>query len=394
MPELHKLVAASLSGLDAGKYGDGSGLWLHKRNRAAGKWLFLHKSGGRRREMGLGTYPDVTLKQARDQARKWREVIRCGFDPITERNKERRKAERRMHLLRDVAQDAFEARKAELKGDGKDGRWFSPLELHILPRLGARPVADIDQLAVRDTLAPIWHEKAGTARKAITRLSIVLRHAAALGLDVDLQAIDKAKALLGAQRHTVAHIPSVPWRDVPTFYESLNGGTTTHLALRLLILTGVRSKPLRFMHESQIEGDVWTIPPELMKSRKGAAESFRVPLSTEAMAIVARTQPKDGFLFPASRKGVISDATMSRLMERREMTARPHGFRSSLREWIDEATSTPFEVAEMTLAHKVGGSVERAYRRSDYLEQRRILLQRWASYVTAKSADVVNIARG
>jgi integrase len=298
-----------------------------------------------------------------------------------------------MHLLRDIALDAFESRKAELKDDGKAGRWLSPLEIHVLPKLGARPVAEIDQLAVRDTLAPIWHEKADTARKAITRLSIVLRHAAALGLDVDLQATDKAKALLGAQRHKVEHIPSLPWREVPTFFESLNEGTTTHLALRMLILTGVRSKPLRFMHESQIEGGVWTIPAELMKGRKNAEEPFRVPLSTEAHEIIEQTDPKDGFLFPAVRKGVISDATMARLMERRGMVERPHGFRSSLREWIDEATSTPFEVAEMTLAHKVGGSVERAYRRSDYLDQRKILLERWAAHITAKSADVVSIAR-
>ncbi|MEP5155184.1 integrase arm-type DNA-binding domain-containing protein [Planktotalea sp.] len=359
----------------------------------AGKWLFFHTSGGRRREMGLGPFPDVTLKQARGQARKWREVVRQGLDPITERNKERRQAERRMHLLRDVALDAFEARKAELKDDGKAGRWLSPLDLHVLPKLGARPVAEIDQLAVRDTLAPIWHEKADTARKAITRLSIVLRHAAALGLDVDLQATDKAKALLGAQRHKVTHIASLPWREVPAFYESLSEGTTTHLALRLLILTGVRSKPLRFMHESQVEGDVWTIPAELMKSRKDAAEPFRVPLSIEALEILSETTSKDGFFFPAVRKGVISDATMSRLMERRKMDERPHGFRSSLREWIDEATSTPYEVAEMSIAHKVGGSVERAYRRSDYLDQRRIVLQRWAAHVTKKSADVVSIVR-
>jgi integrase len=392
MAETKKLISAALAGLDAGKYGDGGNLWLHKRTRTAGKWIFYYRIAGRRREMGLGPFPDVSLRQARDAARKWREIVREGLDPIAVREQERRKAESNLHLLRDIALDAFESRKADLKGDGTAGRWFSPLELHILPKLGARQVSDIDQIAVRDTLAPIWHDKADTARKAIGRLSIVLRHAAALGLDVDLQATDKAKALLGAQRHVAAHIPSLPWRSVPAFYESLCEGTVTHQALRLLILTGLRTTPIRFMHESQIEGDVWTVPAENMKSLKGKAEPFRVPLSAAALEIIDQAQPKYGFLFPAVRKGVISDATMARLMERRGMPERPHGFRSSLRGWIDEATSTPFEIAEMTLAHKVGGKVERAYRRSDYLDQRRILLERWAAYVTAKPADVVRIA--
>src|SRR5690606_37952012 len=97
-----------------------------------------------------------------------------------------------------------------------------------------------------------------------------LQHAAALGLEVDLQATAKARALLGAQRHTPKNIPAMHWRDVPAFYASLNDGTVTHLAMRLLILTGVRSKPLRFIRTDQIDGDVWTVPAERVKGRKGA----------------------------------------------------------------------------------------------------------------------------
>lgn len=391
MAQTQKLVPVQLPSLPAGKYGDGGNLWLVKRSQSAGKWIFYFKTFGRRREMGLGPYPDVSLKKARDAARVCRDLVRAGLDPIKERDRERREAERQMHLLRDVAADAFESRKAELKEDGKAGRWFSPLELHVLPKLGAIPVADIGQIEIRDTLAPIWHEKASTAQKAMNRLSICLKHAAALGLDVDLQATDKAQALLGKQRHVSQHIPAMPWREVPTFYASLDEGTTTHLALRLLILTGVRSKPLRFLHESEIDGDVWTIPSEAMKGRRGATEEFRVPLSNEALSIIGQASPRDGFLFPSPRKGVISDATMARHMERRQMAARPHGFRSSFRDWVEERTTTPHEVAEMALAHKVGGRVERSYRRTDYLDQRRVLMQRWADFVTVKAAEIVRI---
>jgi integrase len=389
-----KLSAAKVKNAAAGKYGDGDGLWLHKRTPEAGKWVLLVTVHSRRREMGLGRFPDVSLKEARLQAAQWRAVVREGLDPIKERERQKREAERNLHILADVAQDAFEARKAELKAGGKAGRWFSPLENHILPKLGMVPVSQIDQIDIRNTLSPIWHEKADTAKKALNRLRIVMRHAAALGLDVDLQATEKARQLLGQQRHTTQHIPSLHWKEVSAFYVSLNEQTVTHLALRLLILTGVRSGPLRFLKPDHIEGDVWTIPSELMKGRKGTVSDFRVPLSDEALRVIEEARPlaREGYLFPSVRKGVISDATMSRFMERRGMAERPHGFRSSLRDCLAAATDAPHEVAETVLAHTVGGKVERSYRRTDFLEQRKVLMQRWADHVMGKSGAVVRIA--
>ncbi|MDH6647538.1 UNVERIFIED_ORG: integrase [Rhizobium esperanzae] len=391
---LNKLSAMAVKNAAPGKHSDGGGLWLHKRDEGAGQWVFRYTIYGRRREMGLGSVQDVSLKDARVAAEKWRGVAAKGLDPISEREREKREAEKRLHILEDVARDAFESRKAELKGDGKAGRWFSPLEIHVLPRLGKKPVGQIDQIDIRDTLAPIWHSKAETARKALNRLDICLRHAAALGHEVDLQATDKARALLGQQRHKAENIPALPWSEVPEFYASIADGTVTHLALRLLILTGVRSTPLRFLRPNeQIQGDIWTIPGEKQKGRKDKTPDFRVPLVPEALAIIEQAKPfaRDGYLFPSVRKGVISDATMSRLMERREMASRPHGFRSSLRDWIAETTDTPFDVAEMMLAHKVGGKVERSYKRTDFLEQRRKLLERWANHVTGKSGKLLKL---
>ncbi|RVH17012.1 tyrosine-type recombinase/integrase [Sinorhizobium meliloti] len=386
----NKLTAVAVKNARPGKYSDGNGLWLHKRNDGGSQWFLRVTIHGRRREMGLGSAAEVSLKEAREAAEQWRRVARSNIDPIKERERLRREAARNLHLLEDVAKDAFESRKAELKGDGVAGRWFSPLEGHILPKLGKIPVSDIDQKDIRDTLAPIWHEKAETARKALNRLAICMRHAAALGFDVDLQATEKARALLGKQRHKATNIPALHWREVPAFYASLNEGTVTHLALRLLILTGVRSMPLRFIHEEQIEGDVWTIPAEAMKGKRDATSEFRVPLSKEALSIIeqARRHARDGFLFPSVKKGVISDATMSRLMERAEMVARPHGFRSSLRDWIAETTDTPHDIAETVLGHVVGGSVERAYRRTDFLEQRRRLMEIWAQHITSPGCQI------
>lgn len=387
---LNKLTAQAAKAAGPGKISDGGGLWLHKREDGGSQWVLRVVVHGRRREMGLGGYPTVSLREARDAADKWRGMVRQGLDPIKERERQRREAERSIHLLKDIALDAFESRKAELKGDGTAGRWFSPLELHVLPKLGKVPVADIDQRDIRDTLAPIWHTKADTARKAMNRLGICLKHAAALGLDVDLQATDKAKALLGKTRHKPTNIPAMNWREVPAFYQSLNGGTVTELALRLLILTAVRSHPLRHLRLDQIDGDVWTIPGEAMKGRRDATPDFRVPLSREALAVIEQAKPfaRDGYLFPGIRKGVISDMTMGKFMDRRELDARPHGFRSSFRDWTAEATSTPREVAETCLGHVAGGSVERAYRRTDFLEQRMALMARWSNMLTARMNKV------
>lgn len=352
--------------------------------------------------MGLGaariqpnSSTGATLKEARVQAEQWRTIVRLGKDPIKERDKQRRKAARKINTLEAIAKEAFEARKAELKDDGKAGRWFSALELHVLPKLGKVPIEEIDQRDIKNTLAPIWHTKANTAQKAIHRLAIVMRYAAALGLDVDIQATDKAKALLGKSRHVTTNVPSLDWREVPKFYESLAETTVTHLALRLLILTSLRSKPIRFCRLEEIDGDVWTVPAEIMKSQVGKAQDFRVPLSTEAVKTIELAKPfaRDGFLFPNVRRGVISDATMSRFMERREMKARPHGFRSSFRTWCAETGDVSWEVAETALAHTVGNKVERSYQRTDFLEQRRSLMEQWAGHVTGGTGEVVRMVR-
>ncbi|MBB3355324.1 integrase [Rhizobium sp. BK049] len=394
--ELHKLTAMAVKNLGPGKHADGGGLWFHKREDGGGQWVLRVTIHGRRREMGLGSAVEVSLKEARSEASKWRAIARKNIDPIKERERLKREAARHLHLLKEVAEDAFESRKAELKGDGLAGRWFTPLKLHVIPKLGTMPIAEIDQIDIRDALAPIWHDKAETAKKALNRLNICFRHAAALGLDVDIQAPEKARALLGQQRHRAKNIPAMSWRDVPSFYETLDGGTVTHLALRLLILTGVRSSPLRFLRPAeQIHDDVWIIPGEKQKGRKDKTPDFRVPLVPEALEIIeqAKAFARDGYLFPSVKKGVISDMTMGRLMERAQLESRPHGFRSSLRDWIAETTNTPHDVAETVLGHTVGGAVERAYRRTDFLEQRRLLLARWAKHVTGQTGQIMQLVK-
>ncbi|WP_273721580.1 MULTISPECIES: site-specific integrase [unclassified Bartonella] len=385
---MNRLNARSVATLGAGKYNDGAGLLLHKRKDGGAQWLYRYTIHGRRREMGLGALRHVSLKKARELANQWRSVLHEGRDPIKEREKQKREVISNLHYLKDIALDAFESRKAELKDDGKAGDWFLPLRLYILPKLGCLPVSEITQTEIRNVLTPIWHTKAATAEKALNRLNICLKHAAALGLDVDLQATEKARALLGKQLHKTQNIPAMDWKDIPAFYQTLSKTITmTHLALRLLILTGVRTRPLRYIHKDQIDGDIWTIPAENMKGKRDTTKEFRVPLSTEALEILkqARSLSRNDFFFSATGRGPLGENCMSQYMQQIGVEARPHGFRSSLRDWLAETTDAPYEVAETILAHTVGGKVERSYRRTDYLEQRRVYMDKWAAYVTGQS---------
>ena len=394
MTQLHRLNSAFVKSAPHGKHSDGQGLWLIKRSDGGAQWVLRISLGGKRREMGLGSANDVSLKEARELASEYRKLAKQGIDPINFRLAEKRALLKPVKSLAEIATAAYEAKKAELKNDGINARWFSPLQLHVLPKLGRLSVDDITQQDIAEALQPIWHHKAATAKKAIGRLNIVLTYAAAAGYDVDLNAIAKAKALLGKHRHQTQNIPALDWRQVPDFYASLKEPTIVQLALRLLILTGVRSYAIRYAHVDQFDGDTWIIPAENMKGQITQTTDFHVPLSSEAQIVISTAMHfvRDGFLFPGIRSGVISDASLARLMQRRGMTERPHGFRSSLRTWLAETTNAREQVAETILAHKVGTKTIRAYRRTDHFEERSVLMERWARHVTGE-ANVIELSR-
>ena len=180
------LTQMAAKNLPAGKYADGQGLWFVKSAKDRGKWVLRLVIDGRRREMRLGRWPDVSIAEARGRAEAARRQVRDLIDPIAARTRARRV--RAPLTVRQAIDGCFEARKAELKGDGEAGRWMSPLAVHILPKLGTQPIEELDQHLLKEVLEPIWHEKPDTAGKALNRVGLALKHAAALGLDVDLQA--------------------------------------------------------------------------------------------------------------------------------------------------------------------------------------------------------------
>lgn len=389
MRAMNKLGANAIPTLAAGKHEDGAGLRLIKNEDGSGVWVFRYTVHGRRREMGLGPFPTVSLKAARVEAAKARELVSRGIDPIAQRDRDKDAA--KLNTFEAVARSAFEARKAQLKNDGTPARWFSPLEVHVLPKLGRVPVTQLTQRDIENCLKPIWHTKAPTAEKALDRIGLAIKHAAALGLDVDLNLTAKARALLGAQRHEEKSHAAMPWAEVPALYAAL-GETLAALALRVVILTGARSGSVRTMRLSDIDrsAGVWTVPAGDMKGGK----EWRCPLSVEALRVVdqavARYGKGDDRVFPsATGDSVVSDMAMLKMLNRMEIEARPHGFRTSLRVWLAECTDAKHEVAELCLAHETDSKVVRAYRRSDFIEQRAVLLTRWADVVTGKGGAQV-----
>ncbi|MFV0410761.1 MAG: tyrosine-type recombinase/integrase [Paracoccus sp. (in: a-proteobacteria)] len=383
MTQFNTLSQLRAKNLPAGKYADGQGLWLVKRRKEAGKWMVRLTISGRRREMGLGPWPDVSIAEARDRAADARRQVRDGIDPVAERAKERLLPH--VLTLKEAVLSCLEARKAELKGDGVAGRWISPLEHHVIPAIGTLPITTIDQHTIKQILEPIWHEKAETAAKCLNRLSLTLKHAAALGLDVDLQATMKARALLGKQRHEVTHIPAMPYQEVSAFYAFLKAkNTQAAIALRLLILTAARTSEVRAaaFDEFDLTAKLWTIPKERTKTGR----EHIVPLTDEAVAIVQtlRQQTDGDLLFPSRSGKPISDMAMSKLMRDAGYDCRPHGFRASFRTWAEECTDFPREVKEACLGHKVEGKVEAAYQRSERLVMRCSIISAWCIFVSQR----------
>lgn len=321
--------------------------------------------------MSLGSYPNVSLARARQLRDEAAARIAGGLAPVERK--------RLALTVSEAVEAAFDAKKAGLRGDGEAGRWMSPLKTHILPKLGDRMIESLSQGDVVTVLRPVWVTKPDAAIKAFQRLGIALRHAKAAGADVDIGIMENARIVLGDQGRMVTHIPAMPWQQVPEFFASL-GDTSGERALKFLILTAMRSTPVRHAHAAQFDGSIWTVPAELMKGRKTKATHFRVPLPPAARVLASR----ESLLFPGNGGKPMSDMTLTAVLRRRGLPYRPHGFRSCFRDWATES-GIDWVTAEVCLAHSVGSKASQAYARSDLLDLRRPVMEAWADHVTGET---------
>lgn len=382
-----------------GSYADGGGLYLQVTATGARSWIFRYTGGGRRREMGLGPYPDVSLKAGREKAAELRALRAAGKDPLEER-RAALAAERRTVTFREAA-EAYIAAHAPGWRNAKHGdQWCNTLGTYADPILGDLSVAAIDTTLVLKVLEPIWTVKTETATRLRGRIEGVLDWAAARRYrQGDNPArwrghLDKLLAR-PARVRKVRHHAALAYADVPAFMADLaSQDGVAPKALAFCVLTATRTGEAIGARWEEIEGATWTIPSDRIK----AGREHRVPLSPAAREIVevmrGPSSPPEGFVFPGGRTGrPLSNMALLAVLKRMgraEITV--HGFRSAFRDWCGERTNFPREVAEAALAHVLKDKTERAYARGDLLVKRAHLMEAWARFCLTPEGEVVPIA--
>lgn len=394
-----------------------SGLMLQITPNGGRTWLLRVSVGGKRREIGLGGFPDVPLAQARDLAREAKDKIRRGIDPVEERKSARAAlaAARRRGLTFADATDRYLAAKLDAFKNAKHRQqWQNTLQTYAMPELGPMLVDDIVVQDVLRVLDPIWTVKTETASRLRGRIESVLSWATVAGHrtgDNPARWAGNLKELLPAAAKVAkqSNQPALQIDDAPRWFAALRqrDGTGAR-ALEFAALTASRSQEVRGATWDEIDHAtaLWIIPASRMKMDR----EHRVPLTPEAVALLEALPRQQGnpLVFPAPRGGELSDMTLSAAMKRlhkadveaggagfldrvSKRPAVPHGLRSTFRDWVAERTNYPGDMAEVALAHKVGNAVEASYRRGDMVEKRRAMMAAWEGYLTGK--EVGNVVR-
>jgi len=377
-----------------GLHGDGGTLYLRIAPGGSKSWIQRLTIDGERHDIGLGSFPLVTLAEARDKAFENRRLARRGGDPLAEKRKAR------APTFRQAAERTFEANRQRWRNAKTAKNWMQGMERHAFPSLGGTRVDRIGREDVLRVLTPIWTDRPEVARKLRQRIRATLAWCEAHGhvdRNVAGSAIDGALPAMPAVR---AHLRSLPYREVPAALDVVDASHASVAArscLRFVVLTAARSSEALGARWSEMDVDArqWRIPGSRMKSGR----EHRVPLAGAAMEVLDRVRPlqdDSDLVFPSPlRPGKpMSNMTLQKLLRDNGLSDRAtvHGFRSSFRDWCAE-TGRPRELAEAALAHAVGG-VEGAYFRSDLFERRRHLMAAWADHALGHVAQVVELRRG
>ena len=395
---IHKLTSRKVATAGPGKYEDGGGLRVVVSATGAKKWVLRFTINGKRREMGLGSFPDVGLADARSKATEYRKQLKNGLDPIEARQTKPGKTP----TFTTCAARYIRAHRRAWKNAKHARQWVRTLKAYARPGIGKKKVDAITTEDILQILSPIWTTKTETAKRVQSRIENILDYAAAHDYRNPLNParwrghLDK---LLPRPTRVkkVTHYPAMPHAEVPAFMVELSSkGSVSALALRFLILTATRTSEVLQAQWNEIdrEAAVWTIPPERTKTRR----EHRVPLSDATLSILESLRRIEGnpYLFPGARHGrPLSNMAFLQLMRHMGYGVKgtrgdyvPHGFRSSFRDWSGEVSSFPRDVAEMALAHAIESKVEAAYRRGDLFVKRRTMMQEWADYVNRQRFEV------
>lgn len=352
--------------------------------------------------MGLGPYPDVSLADARNKAAECRRLRVDDIDPL-----EAKRAAKEQRLLAELGQTSFkECAEAYIalqepawKNPKHRQQWRNTLSTYAYPKIGDVGIAKIDARLVLSVLEPIWLARPETASRLRGRLEAILDWAKVRKMrEGENPAVWKANLSHALPRkakvRSVRHHRAMDYSLLPSFFETLKGGSLAELALRFLILTAARTGEVIYAswQEMDLVNGVWTIPGARMK----AGREHRVPLSDHARFILAKARiagPNNHFVFPGrSGSKALSNMAMMQVLKRANLDVTAHGFRSSFRDWAAEETNFSNDVIEMALAHSIESKVEAAYRRGDLFIKRRALMGDWARFIGPSFAGRLSLA--
>jgi integrase len=378
-----RLTAATVRSIDEpGFYGDGNGLYLKVDASGAKRWVQRLVIHGKRRDIGLGSAGLVTLAEAREAALQQRKQARAGEDPIA-----LKRASTAILTFKAAAQKVHDLSAPTWRNEKHGKQWLSTLETYAFPTFGEKRITAVTSADVLAALSSIWNSHPETARRVKQRIGTVMKWAIAQGWRTDNPADTISAALPKQDRSKVKHRQALPYGEVAAAVGKVrasNASKATKLVFEFLVLTATRSGEAREAVWSEIDLDKreWMIPAERMKAKR----AHRVPLSDRAMAILKEAKTlksdKSDLVFPGMKETkALSDMTLSKLMKDLGISAVPHGFRSSFRDWAGETTAHPREVIEFALAHVIQNKAEAAYARSDLLDKRRALMRDWAIYL-------------
>jgi integrase len=380
-----KLNVKSVMSAKPGRHGDGGGLYLIVKPTLARSWILRVVVDGRRRDIGLGSIAKLSLAEARERAAELRKHALNGRDPVTERDRK----EFIPKTFKEAAQAVHEAKRVGWGSKTADA-FLSSLADHAHPILGDLLVEHIDAADVARALKPIWTSKPAMAAKVRQRIGSVLSYSKASKWRTTEAPTQSLSQLLSRQGVSTP-MAAMPYTEVPAFVKDLRSKTETmgRLALLFTIATVARGGEARNTRWSHIdlERRLWNRPADLMKSKV----AHTVTLNDLALGILRRARAlrigqADTPVFPAKSGGALSDMTVSKIMRDAGLPYVPHGFRSSFRDWSAELMpNIPDAVAEAALAHAVPDKVVAAYKRTQFVEMRRQLLDAWGVYLSGDS---------
>lgn len=386
--------------------GEVPGLALQVLRTGGRTWVLRIVIAGKRRDMGLGGYPAVTLAGARDAARVARAKVKQGIDPIEEAKALRSAMEAARAsavTFEECATRYIAAHSPAWKeGSKSEQQWINTLATYAFPVMGSLLVRDVDVPHVLDVVEPIWASKTETASRVRNRIELVLDWATAKkyrsGSNPARWRGHLDKLLPRPSKVSKPeHHRALPLTEISAFMVRLRASSGMGArALEFAILTAARSGEARGATWSEIDldGARWTVPASRMKVPK----EHLVPLSPACISLLKALPRMAGtdYVFPAPRGGELSDMAMTAVLRRMKVDAVPHGFRSTFRDWASERTNYPRDVAEMALAHSIGDKVEAAYRRGDLFQKRTRMMADWTTFcakVGTRSATIVPMQR-